>query len=343
MTDVINKVYVINLDKRPDRWKDIQLNFSETGIKLNRWKGVLGKDLSEEEIKKMTTVLGDNLCSHSMIGCWLSHVTLWKHIVKNNEDNILILEDDAYPIDNFNTLLKEHWKHVPDDWDVVYLGCAGSCDKGGAFDKLYGFITGQKNEDIYKDGKLIKNIYKPSYPLCSHAYMISNKGAKKLLNQPQFKKMTFSIDNVIAALSVNKGFNIYAMDPLLIHQNFDTNYSDNQNGTHPMLNNIFSKMNIKSQFLPTTDSLYNIEIIKNRKLDISITFLKITLFFISLVIGFFGSNTIKRGYLYILALLYFIELFGKINIKKVKELVTEVIIVLLGLSIGEKLRVTILK
>src|SRR5438477_11440696 len=94
----IDHTFVINLKKRTDRWNTINKSFSGTGIKLMRWNAVYGKDLKKDMIKKITTPFCNRFCSDFMIGCWLSHYTLWQWIVKKNLDNVLILEDDAVPV-----------------------------------------------------------------------------------------------------------------------------------------------------------------------------------------------------------------------------------------------------
>ena len=103
----INKIYVINLKHNKNKWKEIQKAFKNTPLKLNRFDAIYGKNLTDEEIKKVTTNFCYYFCSPGMIGCWLSHYKIWQQIIKNNEDNVLILEDDAYPTENFNKRLKE--------------------------------------------------------------------------------------------------------------------------------------------------------------------------------------------------------------------------------------------
>ncbi len=337
MNDIINQVYVINLDKKSDRWDDIQLNFSETGLKLNRWNGINGTDLSDKQISEITTPLCNTMCSYSMIGCALSHIGIWRHIVKNNLDSVLILEDNAYPVDNFNELLKEYWKQVPKGWDMVYLGGYGSCDKNELVSKLNTLISGKKNKKIYKDGKLMKNVYKPAGSFATHAYMISNKGAKKLLNHDAFKKISYHIDSVIANNIVGDDFNIYTVDPMLVYQKCNADYSNARTSSHPLIDTIASKLK--------TDNISSTVVASNRALDVNITHLTLSLFLASFLIGYFGSDNVKNWYLYIIVLLYFLELvwYNKVGAKKIKELIIEALVILSGIFLGEKARVMVNK
>ncbi len=236
MNDIINKVYVINLKNRPDRWTDVNKSFKNTGLKLTRWNAVYGKDLSEEEIKNVTTPISYHTIPHSIIGCWLSHYNIWKHIVENKETNVLILEDDAYPVDNFTNKLYKYWKEVPDDWDMIYLGCTGTCSGAPLVKILFHTITLKKNSPIYKNTKKCKHVYKPGYPLNLHSYMLSYNGAKKIINHPKMKKITGHIDGKIAHHVLNNNdFNVYAFTPQLAYQNESFGYSDNTSSTHPII------------------------------------------------------------------------------------------------------------
>src|SRR5947208_587183 len=117
----ITKAYVINLPHRTDRWSQIQSSFKNTNIQLIQWPATNGKQLTEESINSQTTQFCQNFCSTGMIGCYLSHYKLWQHIVSNNETNVLILEDDAKPIPNFQTKFKEVTQELPPDYDLFYL------------------------------------------------------------------------------------------------------------------------------------------------------------------------------------------------------------------------------
>lgn len=51
MNNIIEKTYVINLDRRKDRWENIQNNFKNTFLKLNRFPAIDGSKLSKEDIR----------------------------------------------------------------------------------------------------------------------------------------------------------------------------------------------------------------------------------------------------------------------------------------------------
>lgn len=85
---MINK-YVINLDNCIDRMK----NFDDTFI---RWRAIPREEVDEYTDKKLITYYNTSRDYHlGCCGCLLSHIKLWKHIIDNKINNVLILEDDA--------------------------------------------------------------------------------------------------------------------------------------------------------------------------------------------------------------------------------------------------------
>jgi len=93
------KIYVVNMDNRPDRWAHIEAGLESLDLEYTRFSAVNGRDLTLEEQsifdkkrfileQKKHSVLGE-------IGCALSHRNIWKDIVKNKIPHALILEDDV--------------------------------------------------------------------------------------------------------------------------------------------------------------------------------------------------------------------------------------------------------
>ena len=100
--------FVINLDNDVDRMN----NFDDTYI---RWRATSKDEIDDDTKNKM--LVGNRRSSPNHLatcGCFLSHIKLWKHIIDNKLDNVLILEDDAYKINEDPT-------NLPDD-GITYLG-----------------------------------------------------------------------------------------------------------------------------------------------------------------------------------------------------------------------------
>ena len=105
---IIDKVYLINLDISVDRFNKADSILKKVGgifADYKRISGIYGKDLSIDYVKSITTpysyyYLNNERDLHfqidrvNAIGCYLSHVAVWKDMVLNNYQNIIILEDD---------------------------------------------------------------------------------------------------------------------------------------------------------------------------------------------------------------------------------------------------------
>lgn len=283
MQNIINKVYVINLKRRPDRWDMIKKHFENTGLELNRIDAVDGSLLTEKEVKNITTPLSFQLASNGMIGCWQSHVNIWKKIVDNNEDRVLILEDDAFPTKYFDKL-EEYWALVPDEWDIVYLGCLGSSN-----------IDRALNE---------KKIFTPTVPLATHAYILSNVGAQKLVNSGVFDKTKLHVDWALSSFFLkNKDMKIYVFNKDLIKQTMETLNSDNQNKSHPIIVKL-TDFEVCGQNI--SNPLFG-DLLFIRKLGFSVTIYFLFLIIISVIFMKCASKKTNKDFLFAIIILYITE------------------------------------
>jgi GR25 family glycosyltransferase involved in LPS biosynthesis len=100
--------YVINLDRRRDRWMSFQQSSGfESLTNLRRWSGTDGKtiDLDKENRVSLFTkynIIRSTRRSHMElntkggVGCYISHVEVWKNFLEKGETEVgLVLEDDA--------------------------------------------------------------------------------------------------------------------------------------------------------------------------------------------------------------------------------------------------------
>ena len=103
VNDYFEKVYVINLDRRTDRMEKLDPQLNKLGIKYERFSAVDGKELGIDPI----------------IAGTMSHHQL---LTKCENKRVLILEDDANFVDDFNKKFDEVMQHLPADTDIFYLG-----------------------------------------------------------------------------------------------------------------------------------------------------------------------------------------------------------------------------
>lgn len=161
------RVFVINLERCADRRLHIEKIMSDSNIEFEFIEAVDGNKLlpnkeswSDWCDSNFLRCHEDLLChrfrpNHGQIGCWLSHVKIWKKIKEEKIESCLILEDDiVLKLENFD----DYANAVPEDWNIFMLGGCGS-------------ITNEINDKIVQ-------LWSPSR---THAYALKNQAAEILL------------------------------------------------------------------------------------------------------------------------------------------------------------------
>lgn len=110
--DIIPPIFVLNLDRSPDRWKRVSEEFTKAGLTVNgpqaqviRIPAIDGRALSASELRVETTFLSRHLQPRGVIGCYLSHRKFWKMVVDLGLDRAIVLEDDIVMVDDFKEQL----------------------------------------------------------------------------------------------------------------------------------------------------------------------------------------------------------------------------------------------
>jgi glycosyl transferase family 25 len=112
--------YVINLDKRTDRWEQLQKDWADyPEINLIRVSGI-------EHTK-------------GFIGCARSHLKVVQYAKDNKMPFILVMEDDAKPTRDFKKLWKRCLRYIDnhqDEWDIFNGGTSIVSLSRGTAEKL---------------------------------------------------------------------------------------------------------------------------------------------------------------------------------------------------------------
>ena len=81
------------------RWYEVQKRLKDLNISAERFEATIGKNLGEQEFlnwycpKKNKNSYHRNL-TLGEIGCYISHMRVWEHIVTHSIPICVILEDD---------------------------------------------------------------------------------------------------------------------------------------------------------------------------------------------------------------------------------------------------------
>lgn len=121
------KVFLINLDKNPDRLAAADAQLKRLGVEYERFPAVYGKALSEEEKRRAVNrfrwwcAVGRTI-RDGEIGCALSHYAIYRRMVEERIPMACVLEDDVLLEDAFPDQLRrvEAWVR-PGEPQVVLL------------------------------------------------------------------------------------------------------------------------------------------------------------------------------------------------------------------------------
>ena len=219
-------IFVLNLDRAKDRWKNTVEVFREAGFEeseLNRLPAVDGRKLSEEDLLANTTFLARYLQPRGVLGCYLSHRTFWQLTVDRNYSAAIIVEDDIQLIDGFREQLQVAMSNLCEESvcgegpvDVALLGALGRVHPDG-HDTIATKFFAQYMGGSRPLKKLSKNIFQPIRAAGTHGYLVTREGAQKLL--ALCPKAVFHID--LDAWR-HRSLKIVMFHPVLVYQTFDS-------------------------------------------------------------------------------------------------------------------------
>lgn len=117
-TDLINQIFpdkvCINLDRRIERWRQMQDKFYQHGIHaVRRFVAVDGET---------SAIPASWPGSPGAYGCLLSHLEVVREARRLGLASILIFEDDVVFDDQFEEKFAGYIRQLPADWDMLFFG-----------------------------------------------------------------------------------------------------------------------------------------------------------------------------------------------------------------------------
>jgi len=169
--------YVINLEANKDRKEKFLKEWNNIDPKINIVKAIdtrgnLWKNykqhISEKAIKDLREVIKNKIrkshdyLSEGAVGCYLSHLNCWKRFLREStskDDYCLMLEDDSTIPKNLIKITNNIVNRIKTEWGIILLGWNATA----------------KYLPFNKDLLIPKGFW------TTHAYILSNFGARKLL------------------------------------------------------------------------------------------------------------------------------------------------------------------
>lgn len=152
--EVLDRPILVNLARRPDRLKVTKALLEEAGFtRVERFEAIDGH-YGDPAIFDHLRILGGGAGPK---GCTASHLLIWQQLVDSDEREFaFVVEDDCLPHSAFPWIFPIYWEETPDDFDLVMVG---------------------NQMAMTPDDPLL--VQKPVF--CTHAYIVSKAGARKLL------------------------------------------------------------------------------------------------------------------------------------------------------------------
>ena len=206
------KKYVISLERRPDRLKQFYNRCPYKDVEY--FPGFDGKYINANKNIDDHMPLLNFLRTHvrnlsvGQYGCFMSHIILWKKMIDEGHDYIMIFEDDAQFCDDFLERMDVALENLKMIDTILYIG--------GRF--VPNFVM---ENCIEVNDSLVKNDYKQwinvHYDRTTHAYIISKECCKFLLGAIANTKHHEPVDHYMMYTFREFNIDVYSSKPLLCH------------------------------------------------------------------------------------------------------------------------------
>lgn len=202
----IPPIFVISLANSVRR-KIISARLNSLGLAFEFIDAVNGRDLTEEQLSQVDYDFypqrfgGKHRLKLGEIGCAMSHIRAYQHLVDNNIKEAIILEDDAIVSHYFRRIVADVLRKVPSRKQIIFF------DHGKA---KYWPITGPLKEGY----KLVRYRYPSKNSeriiMIATGYYLTLEGAKLLLNHAYPLRMP--ADFLTGAIQMT-GIKAYGVEP----------------------------------------------------------------------------------------------------------------------------------
>lgn len=208
-----DKVVCVNLVNRPDKKEHMQEKFDKLGIEVEWFKAV-PYGFAQEVVNSLKPAVNDfprfNTKTPNEFGAAMSHYTVIKTALLEGAEKILVFEDDAMFIKNFNERFEKYYNDLPENWDMFLL---------------YSFMYKIQPANVRVNARWIKAFQ--AWSLMS--YGMNKKAMEKYIHMQDIQ---FQIaDRVSFKMQDLQGMNIYSAVPTLCipNQELGSNIRTNMN------------------------------------------------------------------------------------------------------------------
>lgn len=186
--ELVDAIYVINLDRRQEKWERMKNILNERGMKAYRFSAVDGWNISEKVQKRLAGNYPVRMLPGE-IGCLLSHISVIKDALRRGFNTVWIFEDDIEFIEDPHQMSEylSELKKIDPKWDILYTDLDSKNNLGVTVPALDAdFRPDRKSklsvEDYSQRTNISDNLMKLGQRYGMYSFLISKKGMKKVYN-----------------------------------------------------------------------------------------------------------------------------------------------------------------
>ena len=222
-----DKVYVLNLQKRPGRIELTRKRLQFVDINYERFGAVDGSVM--QHLWEVYAEKNSFFKNASYLGCAVSHLSIYRDALEKGYQRILVLEDDNRVNCNANELFSSVLPHIPSFNHLLYLGfipLTDDCSRWnyGIFDFAAQHVAIAKNFwGLYAYGisanlmKEVLSVYEKSFPMELDRYFVA---------EIQPRGESFGIVPQIFAADDGPSDNSQRMETMMLQRSIDTRFAN---------------------------------------------------------------------------------------------------------------------
>lgn len=203
-------MFVINLDRDPAKLAAVTRRLAAQGLDFERVAATDGAAMTAAQRAAACTPACARLCPAGAVGCFLSHMRVWRTVAERGLDRALVLEDDAAFRPGGLALVRRALRELPPGWHVMLCGCF-TCQGELAVERATGAVVGAPAAVEVSDHLRI-----PSQTFGSQAYVVSAAGAARLLTL--FPRASWHLDWELGRALRRRGLRLYSTKPDATYQ-----------------------------------------------------------------------------------------------------------------------------
>lgn len=208
------KTYCIAMERETNQRSRVSVMFAQQQVPFEFFDGIDGRAPLTETQTKALHPLARWIGHPSVIGCGLSHFTLWQNLLQQNDDDdtlYMICESDVVLCKDFPQKLRACLAEAPIDFDILFVGNRNfSPSRMTSNNILFNILFGSNKECR----RLSQSRYQPDICLTTHCYIVTRHGLAALIAATD-SKLGWHIDHLVQNSSVR----VEAVFPPLAEQN----------------------------------------------------------------------------------------------------------------------------